>query len=344
MWLPLGLSALTIARTIWILTVYPDFSSENALLDFLTYGASNWLLFAALAAVLVLGIVFWRKENWFYRVFTPMVFAAIVLVFWGNILVNGSFVWERIVVSLSSGQIQYVFYRFLPAVTIAALVTTIAESVKNERNRRAELQLMEQRRELALESYDNLRRQHEEVMMLRHDMLRHFRTLHDMKDEEKRTEYLSELIGQNEKIRPVVDSGNEMLDIILNSRLSAAIDAEIRVELPHITAPEKLPLTDPDLCALFLNLVDNAITAASAAETPFLLLKLHPKDGQLAIVCENSLDSQKTEIEAKKETVPKHGLGLKIVYSIVQKHEGAILTESSDDRFSVKIVIPLDAS
>lgn len=175
-------------------------------------------------------------------------------------------------------------------------------------------------------------------------MLRHFHALHDMDDEQRRTEYLAELIGKNEQIRPVVDSGNEMLDIILNGRLSTAIDAGIQVELPHIVVSEKLSLTDPDLCALFLNLMDNAITAASTAKTPFLLLKLHQKDGHLAIVCENSFEPSKQETTAKKETVPKHGLGLKIVCNIVEKYKGTILTENSNDRFSVKIVIPMDAA
>ena len=190
-----------------------------------------------------------------------------------------------------------------------------------------------------MSSYENLRRQHEEVMMLRHDMLRHYRTLHDMGSDEKRTAYLAELIGQNQKIRPVVQSGNKMMDIILNGRFGAAADAGIRIEIPHITAPSQLPLSDPDLCAMVMNIVDNAITATSGAETPYIILKIHEKDGYLAIVCENSFGPQETE--TKKETVPKHGLGLKIIHNIVEKYHGAILAENNANSFCVKIVIPL---
>lgn len=194
----------------------------------------------------------------------------------------------------------------------------MAEALKIELEYRAEKHLIEQRKELSLASYENLRRQHEEVMILRHDMLRHFRTLRDMDSEEKRAAYLTELIGQNEKVRPVVESGNEMLDIILNARLSAAADASIRVEIPHVAAPTVLPLSDPDLCGLIMNIVDNAITAASKAAAPYILLKIHERDGFLGIVCENSFVPY--EPEAKKETVPKHGLGLKIVKGIVAKY------------------------
>ena len=130
-----------------------------------------------------------------------------------------------------------------------------------------------------------------------------------------------------------------MLDIILNGRLGAAVDAGIRVEIPHITAPSELPLSDPDLCALVMNIVDNAITAASETDEPYLMLKIHEKEGYLAIVCENSLAPQETE--AKQETVPKHGWGLKIIRNIVEKYRGAIIAENNGNCFSVKIVIPL---
>ncbi|MBQ9167585.1 MAG: GHKL domain-containing protein [Oscillospiraceae bacterium] len=298
-----------------------------------------WLAFAGITAILVLGAVYWRKENWFYRVFTPMALACIVISWLSVILPEKGIVWQQVLISLGSGQIQYVYYRTIPAVTVAALMTAIAEFVRTELNRRAERQLMKQSRELALESYEHLRRQHEEVMMLRHDMLRHFRTLHDMGGDEKRTEYLAKLIGQNQMIRPIVESGNEMLDIILNGRLGAAVDAGIRVDIPHITAPSALPLSDPDLCALVMNIVDNAITAASETDEPYLMLKIHEKEGYLAIVCENSFDPKETE--AKQETVPKHGWGLKIIRNIVEKYRGAIIAENNGNCFSVKIVIPL---
>jgi len=39
--------------------------------------------------------------------------------------------------------------------------------------------------------------------------------------------------------------------------------------------------------------------------------------------------------------VPKHGLGLKIIRSIVAKYEGVVLDEVRDGNFVVEIVIPL---
>ena len=55
--------------------------------------------------------------------------------------------------------------------------------------------------------------------------------------------------------------------------------------------PEKLPLSHQDLCALLMNLLDNALEAAAQVEEPsqrFLRLRLSLQKGFLAVRCENS--------------------------------------------------------
>lgn len=343
LWIPVAGYGLALVGNVLSLGLFPSFNSIFSPFVFLTNGLPVWLAFISLAMVMVMGAIRWRKENWFYRVFIPLAFAGIMVNWAVQIFfINKGFAWTLIVTSLASGQIHYLHTPFQTGITAAALLTAVAEVVKKELNRRAEKHLMEQRQDLTMASFENLRRQHEAVMMLRHDMLRHFRTLHDMGGDERRTEYLSELIGQNQNIRPVVESGNEMLDIILNGKLSAAVDAGIRVEVPRSAAPAQLRLSDPDLCTLVMNIVDNAISAASKAEMPFMKLNIYEKAGYLVLLCENSFDPQAAETEVKKETVPKHGLGLKIIRNIVDKYEGVIREEAADGLFNIEIVIPMD--
>ena len=343
LWIPVAGYGLALVGNVLSLGLFPSFNSIFSPFVFLTNGLPVWLAFISLAMVMVMGAIWWRKENWFYRMFIPLAFAGIMVSWAVQIFfINKGFAWTLIVTSLASGQIHYLHTPFQTGITAAALLTAVAEVVKKELNRRAEKHLMEQRQELTMASFENLRRQHEEVMMLRHDMLRHFRTLHDMGGDERRTEYLSELIGQNQNIRPVVESGNEMLDIILNGKLSAAVDAGIRVDVPRAAAPAQLRLSDPDLCTLVMNIVDNAISAASKAEMPFMKLNIYEKAGYLVLLCENSFDPQAAETEVKKETVPKHGLGLKIIRNIVDKYEGVIREEAADGLFNIEIVIPMD--
>ena len=184
-----------------------------------------------------------------------------------------------------------------------------------------------------------MRRQNEQVMMLRHDMVKHFRVLRQTVTDEKSAAYLDELIGENEKIRPVVQSGNEMLDVILNSKLSAAADAGIAVELARTQAPDKLPLTDAELCSLMLNLLDNALEAASAAgvKRRYIKLDMHVQNNYFVFTCENGA----TLDWINKETAPERGLGLKIIRQIVAQYGNLFDTEYRDDYYRVTVPLSL---
>lgn len=85
-------------------------------------------------------------------------------------------------------------------------------------------------------------------------------------------DYLTDLISQSEEIRTVVRTGNETVDIILNSKISSARGQGITVEIQRVQAPKEIPMTDADLCSMMMNILDNAITAAGKAPEPYLLL------------------------------------------------------------------------
>ncbi len=280
---------------------------------------------AGLAAALVCGALEW-KQSWFFRCAGSLTAAGAVL--WAAL---GQWRFDGI----SLGQL----IQPLSGLMTAALVTALAESVRREIVRRTEARLLVQRGELAQSSYEALRRQNEQVMMLRHDMVKHFRVLRQTTSDEKTAEYLDELMGENEKIRPVVQSGNEMLDVILNGKLSAAADAGIAVELAQTQAPDKLPLTDAELCSLMMNLLDNAVEAASATgvKRRYIKLDMHIRNSFFVFTCENG-----TTLEwVRKETAPGHGLGLKVVRQIVERYGNLLKTEYGDDYYKVAVLLPL---
>lgn len=51
----------------------------------------------------------------------------------------------------------------------------------------------------------------------------------------------------------------EVLDILINGKLSAAKDMGIRLDIVRAEAPKTLPVSDSDLCSLIVNILDNAI-------------------------------------------------------------------------------------
>ena len=322
---------------------YDYFTLGNGNLRFFLYQLPDWLAFLGLVSTIIFSILFWRKESYFYQIFCWLAPAAVLLCWICQFLTDPQETLFQLNTNLQSGSITYICYRILLPVAVVTILTAIIDALKTEVDRRAEKQLLENQQELTLASYKNLRRQNEEVMMIRHDMMKHFHALHGLSTEEQVQSYLEEIIGQNQEIRPVVETGNNMLDIILNSKIAAAADTNIKVNILKASAPAQLPLADADLCSLLMNIMDNAITAAahSTAKQPWIRLDIHEKNDYLVIICENSANIRNTEKVAKKETVQKHGLGLKIVKGITERYHGLFETASDTNYYKIQVVLPL---
>ena len=326
-----GLSALAFLLLQWRRTLSFSFLSAMYAIDL-----------AALLAALVCGFFERRKGSWFFRLFCPLTAAGIGL--WAAAVCFSPERRAMALQQLALGSVPYFLWPLMLLMLVVALAVTVADVVRKEAARWAEARLLSERQELALAGYETMRRQHEEVMMLRHDMAKHLSLLRQMTGEPEVAAYLDELLGQNEKIRPVIQSGNEMLDIILNGKLSAAADAGINVEIVRMQAPEKLPLSDAELCSLLVNIMDNAVAAASAAgvEQPYIRLDAHLKSGFFVFSCKNSAAREWMQGKKEQETGPTHGLGLKIIRQISERYGDLMETERGTDDYKVMLAIPLD--
>ena len=134
--------------------------------------------------------------------------------------------WKMFMPNLSLKILWYICF-------ISATASVIAEYLSNAAERRAEIAILEEKNNLALESYNNLRRQSEEIMMIRHDTIKHYKTIRSMLElsSEKLYEYIDKLIGETQSIRTVVRSNNEILDILINGKLSSAAEKKIKIEI-----------------------------------------------------------------------------------------------------------------
>lgn len=296
-------------------------------LPFSIYINYEWPGTIALLLAPALGLRGWKRREPFFLWYCPLVLA-------------GFFLYSLPGLFEAYTSLSLFFLRLTNLSALAALVSAIAEWVQEEVARRTENRLLLQRNELAQDNYALLRRQHEQVMMLRHDMMKHLRFLQQIAADEKTISYLDELIGENEKIRSVIQSGNEVLDIILNSKLNVAAESGIAVEIVRMQAPAALPLTDAELCSLVMNLLDNALEAAAASglDRQYLKLDLFVKKHFFILFCENAATLQHIE----RRSAPEHGLGLKIIKQIAERYEILLETEYGSGYYSVKLAIPLE--
>lgn len=234
---------------------------------------------------------------------------------------------------------------------VSGVISIIIELFERETARRTENAVLTARNRLAMESYENLCRQSEEIMMLRHDTMKHYELLYTMAQQspEQLPSYLEQLIGEMKEIRPVVQSGNKMLDILVNGKLGIAADKGIAVEIIRSQAPEKLPLTDTQLCSLITNILDNAISATSSfgVDKPYIKLDFHCKNNNFVFLCENTMNPEqssrrKTNERQQKIPMTKHGYGLKIIRRIMKNFDDMISIENNGNIYKLSIIIPLE--
>ena len=301
-----------------------------------------------LLAALLCGFIFWWKESRFYRLFLSLILAEAAV--YGILLllgINTRTFCEQLIIAISEASFGYFLWQLWGGMMFAAIISASAEWIKNEWSRQTDIRLMAQHGRLTQKSYRNIQRQHEKIMMIRHDMAKHLNLLRQMIGEGPAADYLDNLIGQNKKIHSVIQSGNETLDLILNGTLADIVDSEVNLQILNARAPKTLPLTDADLCSLITNIADNAAASVltPGIQQPYVKLDMHVSNNFFVFTCENTAIPKDSAEKKRPSTSVRidtpHGLGLKIIQQIANRYNALLETEQGADYYRVTLALPL---
>ena len=136
---------------------------------------------------------------------------------------------------------------------------------------------------------------------------------------------LEELGEQNARLSRTAFSPNFAVNAILQDAETRARAAGIRLEV-RADVPEQLPVPVEDLCALLMNLLDNALEGAARVEVPgerFIRFRAAAKDGYFAVRCENSYagplaPDERGRLRTTKADPEAHGFGLPQMSAVAQ--------------------------
>jgi len=199
-----------------------------------------------------------------------------------------------------------------------------------------------------------MQQQYEEIKLIylnmrgwRHDYHNHLQVLKaqmDHKDFKGARKYLNDLEEELQRVDTYVRSGNAMIDAVLNSKVSLAVERGIAVNCTAIVN-EEISVLDVDLCVIFGNILDNAIEACNQIKQPkrFIRIYVAVQGKQLYLSIQNAakeeLDfSEKNYISKKRGN---HGLGMKRVAAIIDKYEGYLNLSNEAGIFGTEVIIPL---
>ena len=168
------------------------------------------------------------------------------------------------------------------------------------------------------------------VRALRHDLKNHILALQVLVERNKTEEadqYLDSMKDFMTNPQEYIKTGNDEIDSLLNYKLQKANEVLNEVET-KISIPEQLRLRSFDLNVVLGNLLDNAIDASLQTEDNKLKVTVKIDKGILFLYICNSCRSmnggKKDFLETTKEDKVNHGIGLKNVRRIVEKHHGEI--------------------
>ncbi len=189
-----------------------------------------------------------------------------------------------------------------------------------------------------------LRQLQECTAVYRHDMRHHITFLQGLASKgriDEIKEYLKTVQSDIDNITPIRFCENETANLILSSFSSKA--KEKRIEFTaEADMPNKIPLSDTELCSLISNGLENAITAASTCSNPYVTVKIQIHKNKLLI---SILNPYTVEVQLKdgcpQSFHEEHGFGTRSIISIAEKHGGQAVFSVEESVFSLKIMIPL---
>lgn len=195
--------------------------------------------------------------------------------------------------------------------------------------------------------YQGLQREQNQVRTLRHDMRNHMAVLQgllDNGDTGKAEEYLRELLGSaalsGGRRICAHKTANAVLSVKLGEMERLGIPADFQVNLP-----EKLDISDTDLCALLGNALDNAMEACTKVKTPDIRLRCRMDKGMLMLMVSNPLSGdEKPGLGTTKADGKNHGFGLPGMTEIARRCGGSLDTRTEDGRFELIACIPMSTS
>lgn len=188
------------------------------------------------------------------------------------------------------------------------------------------------------------------VRQLHHDMKNHLAAIQLLSEDNARlSEYIQTISQELNSYDRIISTGNNLLDGLLTEKIQLATKRGIEMDISlNITLCPFL--SDRDICALFGNMADNAIEAASKVEPrnqPFIHLESKLVANSCMITCSNSYSSplkwEGTVLQTTKKDASYHGIGIPSMRRVVERFHGQLTMDlDTPGVFTLVCLIPLE--
>lgn len=208
--------------------------------------------------------------------------------------------------------------------------------------------LIKEKMKMQYTHYMNMQEDHMKIRQMHHDIKNHIACIKGVtQSNNDATNYISSIENELDKYNNNFNTGNIILDIILNEKGKICKESNIKL-LIHINNFDACNFIDTiDVCSIFSNILDNAIEACKkiidfnkeitlrgTIVNDFFVIRIENTK-------QNKVNIKEDYIKTDKKDTYLHGLGIKSVRDSVSKYNGEVVIDYIENRFIMKIFIPL---
>jgi sensor histidine kinase regulating citrate/malate metabolism len=191
--------------------------------------------------------------------------------------------------------------------------------------------------------YEKMNKMYMKIRIMRHDYKYHLNTvgkLLTLGDIEGIKQYLNGLEILVSETEPHFYCSNSIINALLSHYSECCVRSNINFTV-KIALPQKLLISDYELCIVFGNLLENAFDAClSKEEKRNIELSVDTQGSQIGIMVRNSFNGILTAQNKKPLSLKKNGgIGLQSVEALVALYEGHTFFEWDEDKFTAYVML-----
>ncbi len=195
---------------------------------------------------------------------------------------------------------------------------------------------------------EEIRSLHQSMRQLKHDMKNHMMVIASCLNKEEYEEaktYVSDILDRLNEMHSYIETGNSLMNHILNEKLESARAGGISVkaEIENLAFSRMKSI---DFAAVLSNLLDNAIEASlgepdTCREIQVRICKIRGYDSiQVKNRISVSVLTENPTLCSAKKDAEHHGLGLSQVQYLTKSYHGMWDIYEADGYFCVNVFIP----
>lgn len=326
----------------WILGI-PDEVLYRNTLPFFVVSTVSVVLFAMVAWML--RRIYKKSESVgraVREVATPYLILFVVGLFAVSLMTQlfnfSDFEWDMFTI----GTIGVMLYIFSASFLIVAFLLINNNYKKKYYLQSAEMN--EKHLQMVQEYYEALLEKSEELRRFRHETKNHMfclETLLREGDYKGAETYLEDLKESFYESSIKYQTGNLLVNAIVND--VAGKYTGVLVDW-NGSLPQRMRLSNPDVCVIFFNILDNACSAAAECENGKVDVSIQAAGNSLKILVENNMvkpiEEKDDRFITKKADKESHGFGIMNVRERVSVNGGSVEFSYTDTRFTTKILLP----